>query len=429
MLTDKFDRLKRYREVRKNVLYDPSYRLSGVDGELDLDDDLEALVIRINLDASVLTGFTCQGHFKCRVDPEGGDEFDNWREFKVGVDQPFTDEPVFMYDPGRVVLGIRDDSKGNVILDKLKDWVDSREGNAYIDELDEWDVVRFCSLEIHTTQKTRRFNYEDILRLDAIRTENIQTFEQSLKSILQRNAKWEKSDTITVNRKGRVPEECDAYRLKLKKQPIPIELGVHLARDGNIIIHQPGFYENADGYKFKYRSLGEHMQSSGYAFIRMDCKERDFHTFTETLYDDLRFVIEYALKKSRRLCKSRNPSIYLMGYSMGTNSVAAVAHEYSQVQKILLMGAAPDNSSFDAVKEGLPRFTGDVYIVEGDGDEYANGKIFHDLATSAGVRELVTIPGVDHHFKRHDEVYSQAPLWAFRGDVLDATKGVKLVVK
>lgn len=242
--------------------------------------------------------------------------------------------------------------------------------------------------------------------------------------------------TVRVERQGRIPEGMTSKDrpYKYKMEPIKLDLGVHPSDCGRILIHHPGCFETAEGYAQKYVTLADLIKNKGIAAVlRMDNDERKYHDYAETIYDDLRAVIEHAIRNSRRICGSDNPMIYLMGFSGGTSSIGAVAHEYPQVKKILLMGPGFAIDDETPVRKGLSRFCGEVYIVQGELDNVNEGKTFYDMATAASRKELVIVPNCDHYFRHevNDRIYSKAPLWAFAGDKTFPSPegGIRLVRK
>jgi len=222
-------------------------------------------------------------------------------------------------------------------------------------------------------------------------------------------------------------------RLRLKSQPIQLPIGINPSTNGRILVHMPGCEETADGYGMKYRTLATFLQEKELcAVVRMDNQERDYHPYEQTLHDDLRFVIDYALKNSERISGSTKPELYLMGFSGGAEAVGVVAHEFP-VSKILLMGPGLVSEVFFPLKEGLGKFLGEVYIAQGEQDHVRSGRFFYNMATHAKKRELAIVPNCDHQFRHevNDRVYSKAPFWAIAGDTSFPSPegGIRLVQK
>ncbi len=132
---------------------------------------------------------------------------------------------------------------------------------------------------------------------------------------------------------------------------------------------------------------------------------------------NLRAALQYARSNAWVTCGEPAPEILLMGFSGGASAIAAVAHEYPEVSRILLYAPSGDMPE-GMVREGLSKFSGEVCIVIGEQDEMVGpgaGKIFYDLATGAVRRELFTIPDCDHQFRGETNVriMSEAPFYAF----------------
>lgn len=244
-------------------------------------------------------------------------------------------------------------------------------------------------------------------------------------------------ENLVLKRRAKLSEEViqeGGTRLKLKSSPIEIQLGINYSSNGRIVIHYPGFMETVDGYCNKYKNLASFLQEKELgAVIRMDNFERDYHSYEDTLNDDLRSVIEYALKNSRDICGKDNPELYLMGFSAGTQAIGAVSHKYP-VKKILLMGPGLALDYFHELKEGLEKFSGEVYIVQGQNDKHlGEGRAFYNWATGARKKDMKVIPDCDHRFSHeiNDMIYSKAPFWAFCHDTSfpNPEGGIRLVQK
>jgi len=135
------------------------------------------------------------------------------------------------------------------------------------------------------------------------------------------------------------------------------------------------------------------------------------------MINNLRKMIEYSLTNSKKIANCKNPKLYLMGFSAGASTIAAVSAEYSEVEKILLMAPSGD-AGLDNCRKNLAKFSGEVYIAIGDKDDVVGteaGKIFYDLVKAASKKELVIIPNCDHQFRGeiNGKIMSVAPLWAF----------------
>ncbi len=216
-------------------------------------------------------------------------------------------------------------------------------------------------------------------------------------------------------------------RITLKRpikdqRTLELEVAVHPYSNGVIVVNYPGINGDIDGYNNKYGQLADFVQEKGIGtVVRMGNRFYDELPYPQGMIDNFKFVLDYCLANGRDLSERSDPKLYLMGFSAGASTIAAVANDYSAVEKILLMAPSGDAGS-GAIERSLGRFAGEVYIAIGDRDEVVGpqtGKTFYDLATAAKVRKLVTIPDCDHQFRgeRNGIIMSKAPLWAFAGDI------------
>lgn len=200
---------------------------------------------------------------------------------------------------------------------------------------------------------------------------------------------------------------------------ITMEIHKNLA-SGCIIINYPGFEGSINGYNNKYIYLADFMREKIGAVIRISNNQHSGLDYKKSVQDDLRVVINYATTNSENICGAKVPKIYLLGFSAGASAVAAVAHEFPQVQKILLISPSYDAGE-DDIFEGLTKFQGEIYILSGENDDCPGPELTKQLsfsATRASVNEMVFIPNCSHYFNGQENglILSKAPLWAFLGD-------------
>lgn len=206
------------------------------------------------------------------------------------------------------------------------------------------------------------------------------------------------------------------------KQSLELEVAIHPYSNGVIVVNYPGITGDIDGYNNKYGQLADFVQEKGIgAVVRMANKFFDQLPYPKVMIDNFKYVIDYCLAYGKQLSGRQNPTLYLMGFSAGASTIAAVAGYYPAVKKILLIAPSGDVDR-STVKSGLGKFRGEVYVTVGANDEIVGskaGKIFYDLATAAKVRKLVIVPNCDHQFRgeRNGRIMSKAPLWAFAGDI------------
>lgn len=201
---------------------------------------------------------------------------------------------------------------------------------------------------------------------------------------------------------------------------VDVELAIHPNASKRIIINIPGANGDIDGYEEKYKKLAHYMQKQGLGAV----VRTDNHFLARYLPDvKLRAALDYALSHAWEICGEASPDIMIMGFSAGSSAAAAIAHEYPQVKKLLLMAPSGDMGPTE-VKEGLNKFKGDVTIVIGEEDDIVGveaGDKFFSLTTGARHKELIKIPNCDHQFRGevNGRIMSEAPFYAF-------TAGIKL---
>lgn len=202
-----------------------------------------------------------------------------------------------------------------------------------------------------------------------------------------------------------------------KKFPLDIEMEIHPNQSGKIIINVPGYNGDINGYNNKYFVLANEMQRTNLgAVIRLN--GGFFHGYLPNT--QLKIALELATKNGQVICGNSTPEIYLMGFSAGAGSIAATAHEYPEVKKILLIAPSFDMPE-DKVKEGLGKFKGEVVIVQGENDDIVGpetGPMCFQFATSAIKKEIFMISNCDHQFKgtKNGQIVAKAPFYAFLKD-------------
>ena len=189
----------------------------------------------------------------------------------------------------------------------------------------------------------------------------------------------------------------------------------------SIIVNYPGFRGEIGGFNDKYVKIANDIVGREIAaVVRMaNVKYQDLE-YGMSVIDDLYTVIDFTLRQAHRLCATHDPELYLMGFSAGAGSVAAVSPDYREIKKLLLVAPSLDATRAE-VESGLGAFEGDVYVAIGDKDSVVGpqaGQLFYDMATKARSRKLVVVKNCDHQFRgtENGKILSNAPLWAFADD-------------
>lgn len=196
---------------------------------------------------------------------------------------------------------------------------------------------------------------------------------------------------------------------------------IHRNQSGVIIINYPGYNGDVDGYNNKYKKIADFLDEKEIgAVVRTSNHIQTGVDYPQSARSFLRQTVDYALQNSQAICGLDQPRLYFVGVSAGAGAVAAVAHEYPQVEKTLLIAPAA-NVGVDIIQTGLSRYSGELYIVVGEKDEVVGmeaGQFFSTMAVKARVNKLVIVPNCDHQFRGaiNGRILSKAYLWALVGD-------------
>jgi len=214
-------------------------------------------------------------------------------------------------------------------------------------------------------------------------------------------------------------------------QEFQVEIALHKLKTNNIILIVSGIDGSVDGYKNKYIKLANYLTKNKIgAVVRMS----NPYTFGFGWDSNLRRVLTYILKNTNDICGNNKPNIYIMGISAGAGAAAMIAWEYPEIKKLLLMEPAWKIGP-EMIKQNLPKFKGELYVVVGSGDEALGeemGKKFIKYAPKAKHKELHIIPNCDHYFSgsQNSKIFSQAPIHAFSKEKIfqfpNHNKGIKL---
>ncbi|MEM3730935.1 MAG: hypothetical protein QXE74_04080 [Candidatus Bathyarchaeia archaeon] len=218
---------------------------------------------------------------------------------------------------------------------------------------------------------------------------------------------------------------------------IRIPVTVHPSKTGVVIINSHGLGGSKDGYNGKYVKIAEYLRSLGvgsvvryhsslfpFAFQNVD--------MDTLLVGNFMAVIEYVMEDSLRVCGSRNPEIYLAGFSAGASTSAAIAYEFPQVKKMLLISPSADINT-KMLRKGLSEYRGELYVTVGDNDPVLSPEAARTIlgwAEKAKVKKIAIVPNCDHQFtgERNGRILSKAYLWAFNGEETypSPERGIKL---
>jgi len=193
---------------------------------------------------------------------------------------------------------------------------------------------------------------------------------------------------------------------------IPVEY--HPTLSGKIIINIPGADGSISGYKGKYTNLGDYLQKKDIAsFVRIP------NDRPQEFINTGRCIINYCLEGSERICGSRRPEIWLMGFSAGGASALLTAWEYPEVTKVLVINPFLNLDVIKKdLKECLPLYKGDLFVVIGENDTVIDPDTLGLIKASAqnvSNLKLEVIPNCDHQLKgsSNSHILSQLPEFYF----------------
>lgn len=202
---------------------------------------------------------------------------------------------------------------------------------------------------------------------------------------------------------------------------IPVEVAIHPSPSSRVVaVLMPGWKGSIDGYQDKYLKIADHIRAHcGASVVRSGNDVVPGQDFELTCKARLRGLLNGVQEKARSFCGSSDPEIWLMGISAGASAMAALAADVPRVTKLLLIAPSSD-AGYEAVVDGLRRFTGEVWVTVGANDTVVKDlpeTLFEETGTASS-REFIVVSDCDHQFRgeANGRILSQAPLWAFAGD-------------
>ncbi len=201
---------------------------------------------------------------------------------------------------------------------------------------------------------------------------------------------------------------------------------------GKLLIQAPGAGEVKEGAWNRYVRLGEYLQDRNIASLvnfsppwpdaqgkypDEPYSYRDA-SWNRIYVEGMAHLVEHCLANAEPLCGTKEPEMYLAGFSAGGSVAVAVAPLFGPVKKILLV------SAYDSVGwfflHGVRRYAGEVYVAYAEGDipAVAMAMTLPSLARRASAVHPRGVPRCDHGFsgETNGKVLSKAYLWAFAGE-------------
>ena len=226
--------------------------------------------------------------------------------------------------------------------------------------------------------------------------------------------------------------ERETERAPNDRVPYQIPVSAYPTSSGKLLVNSPGSGELKDGRHYRWDGMARHLQELGIAtMVTYNAPRPDFKvqlewepysyegaSWNRLLVESLCHVVDWSLEHAPELCGDESPDVYLAGFSSGGSAVGAVAFNYSEVKRILLLSAY--DSVGDWFYEGISRFTGDIYMAFGSQDPMAGF-----LCQIVGMGQLMAssfearqVPNCDHRFSGavNSQALVKAFYWAFNGD-------------
>ena len=221
----------------------------------------------------------------------------------------------------------------------------------------------------------------------------------------------------------RAPNDRVAYEIPVSAYPTD---------SGVLVVNSPGSGELKDGRHDRWDAMARHLQELGIgSMVTYNAPRPDFEvqleweaysykgaSWNQLLLESLCHVVDWSLERAQKLCGSESPDVYLAGFSSGGSAVGAVAFNYTEVKRVLLLSAY--DSVGDWFYEGISRFTGDIYMAYGSEDPIAGFlcQVVGMGPLRASSFQARQAPDCNHRFSgaANSQALVKAFYWAFRGD-------------
>ena len=230
----------------------------------------------------------------------------------------------------------------------------------------------------------------------------------------------ESLDNSSNKRPTTTPYRITSVTSEIARRSFQLDMAVHAAVSDTVVLICPGALETLGGDGIDFAAVAQAVQDSEFAaVVRYNDPYDGGGDYAELALANFRRALAFVAESADRFCTANAPRICVMAYSSSAGAVAAVAHEYPAIDRILFVGP-----SFDVPREtiapGLERFVGEVCVLIGADDEVVlpqQGFWFCQMAENASRREYVEVPGCGHAFQGHRNrsILRRAPLWAFTG--------------
>lgn len=170
-----------------------------------------------------------------------------------------------------------------------------------------------------------------------------------------------------------------------------LDIAVHPANSNTILLTFPGVDGSRDGYKNKYVTIADTAQRDrGVAVVRTSNPFiTSFHW-----HSNFRHIMQYIDEHREEITGSTTtPRLHIMAHSAGASVAAQIAHEYENIDKLLLVNTA-SRLAPEAILDGIQRTNASVTVIYGDQDP--------SLEFSTALKDIgcntIKMEGADHNF-------------------------------
>lgn len=215
-----------------------------------------------------------------------------------------------------------------------------------------------------------------------------------------------------------------SYLLEQKNnKDLTIPVDVNTTTSGKIIFYCHGFSSDKDGHKYRHEQIGNLLEKENAASLvrftesRLWKKKNNKELLIQTHSQDLQQVIDFILKRSKEICGSEKPELYLAGFSAGGGVCMNMCDAYKFKKILLLAPAYQTEKDLERMLPKIKKFTGEVLLVHGIDDEVepveTSEMLYQTLQTK---KELQKIPDCDHGFlnEKNNSIFINSFLQVFK---------------
>lgn len=180
-----------------------------------------------------------------------------------------------------------------------------------------------------------------------------------------------------------------------------MDVRVHSLPSSRVVLILPGVDGSVDGYENKYVRMADRIvENQNKAVVRVS------NDFISSFHweDNFRKAVEYINSNAKELFGNEDVVIEVIAHSAGASVTSWLAHEYPNIDEILLINMAAELKQ-DRILDGFAKYKGKVNLVFGSNDPSLSFSAV--LPTNIAV---TTIDGADHYFSgEHLETFIKLP--------------------